>query len=86
MPNADVIGGKRVVCPVCLSDGKIMVPVQSKAAANTVTHKGSPDDLFKIERSDVRFKEVKRAFSSAVLAVVDRYEARRRGGRACRRR
>jgi hypothetical protein len=31
MPNADVVGGKRVVCPVCLGEGRIMVPVQRKA-------------------------------------------------------
>jgi hypothetical protein len=32
MPNVDVVGGKRVVCPVCLGEGKIAVPVQRKAA------------------------------------------------------
>jgi DnaJ-class molecular chaperone len=31
IPGADVVGGKRVVCPVCLGEGRITVPVQHKA-------------------------------------------------------
>jgi hypothetical protein len=32
MPNVDVVGGKRVVCPVCLGESRIRVPVQRKTS------------------------------------------------------
>jgi RecJ-like exonuclease len=41
-PDVDVVGGKRVVCPVCEGAGNITVPIQRGTVAGSVTHNGTP--------------------------------------------